>query len=84
MNDELLIIMRSIYLQYGKNLKCKIEEQVRDLNKKVTDYSVDRIIVEISKFLEYKDQINKTPLPLSHPKNLSNSGEKSLSFFKPL
>ena len=73
--------MRSIYLQYGKNLNCQIEEQVKDLNKKVTDYSVDRIIVEISKFLEYKDQINK-PLPLSHLKIIKF--RKSLSFFKPL
>ena len=81
---ELQIIMRSIYLQYGKNLNCEIEKQIRDLNDKVIDYSVDRIVVEISKFLEYKDQINKTPLPLSHPKNLSNAGEKSLTFFKPL
>ena len=30
--DELLIIMRSIYLQYGKNLDYNIQEQINELN----------------------------------------------------
>ena len=33
---------------------------------------------------KYKDTINKLPTPLSHPRNLSNAGEKSLSPFRPL
>ena len=76
--------MRSIYLQYSKNLDCNYAEQIRELNKKVTDYSVDRIVIEISQFLEYRKEVSKMPDPISLPKNLSNAGEKSLSFFKPL
>ena len=81
---ELQIIMRSIFLQYSKNNPCNLQEQVRDLNKKVLDYAVNRIITEISQYLEYKDTVNKLPMPLSHPQNLSNAGQKSLTFFKPL
>ena len=81
---QLQIIMRSIYLQYSKNLNCNYAEQIRELNKKITDYSVDRIVIEISQFLEYRKEVSKMPNPISLPKNLSNAGEKSLSFFKPL
>ncbi len=81
---QLQIIMRSIYLQYSKNLECNYAEQIKELNKKVTDYSVDRIVIEISQFLEYRKEVSKMPDPISLPKNLSNAGEKSLTFFKPL
>tara|TARA_X000000950_G_C13578615_1_gene522565 strand:- start:99 stop:569 length:471 start_codon:yes stop_codon:yes gene_type:complete len=83
-DTELQIIMRSIFLQYSKNQPCNLKEQVEDLNRKVLDYAVNRIIIEISQYLEYKDTVAKLPLPLNHPRNLSNSGTKSLSFFKPL
>jgi hypothetical protein len=81
---QLQIIMRSIFLQYAKNDPCNIKQQIIDLDRKVIDYSVDRIITEISQYLEYKDTLNKLPTPLSHPTNLSNAGEKSLSPFRPL
>ena len=81
---QLQIIMRSIFLQYAKNDPCNIKQQIIDLDRKVIDYSVDRIITEISQYLEYKDTLNKLPTPLSHPTNLSNAGEKTLSPFRPL
>ena len=83
-DTELQVIMRSIYLQYGKNQICNIKDQVKDLNEKVLSYAVGRIVVEISQYLEYKNTVNQMPMPLSHPQNLSNRGEKSLTFFKPL
>lgn len=83
-NDtELQIIMRSIYLQYGRNEMCNIKEQVQELNEKVINFAVfDKIIPGISQFLEYKNDINSLPIPLSHPQNLSNSGNKTLSTFR--
>lgn len=76
---ELQIIMRSIFLQYSKNLLCNIKQQVIDLNKRVLESCIERILTGISQFLEYKNVVNKLPLPLSHPQNLSNSGSKTLS-----
>ena len=81
---QLQLIMRSIFLQYGKNQPCNVSGQVADQNTKVLDYAVNRIITEISQYLEYKDTVNKLPLPLNHPQNLSSAGQKTLSFFKPL
>lgn len=83
-DTQLQIIMRSIYLQYSNNLECNIQDQVNSLNKKVLDYCVERIVVEISQFLRYKNDVSQMPTPLNHPRNLSNAGDKSLSFFKPL
>tara|TARA_B100000795_G_C22799769_1_gene441231 strand:+ start:1288 stop:1758 length:471 start_codon:yes stop_codon:yes gene_type:complete len=79
---QLQIIMRSIYLQYSKNLECDYTNQIRDLNKKITDFSVDRIVIEISQFLEYRKEVSRIPIPISLPKNLSNAGEKSYSTFR--
>ena len=81
---QLQIIMRSIFLQYSKNLNCDYANQIRDLNKKVTDYSVDRIVIEISQFLEYRKEVSRIPVPINLPKNLSNAGEKSSSLFRPI
>lgn len=82
-NDtELQIIMRSIFLQYSKNLLCNIKEQIKDLNKLVIDYSIEKITTGISQFLEYKNTVNKLPIPLSHPRNLSSSGSKTLTPFR--
>ena len=54
------------FLQYSKNQPCNLKEQVMELNRKVLNYAVDRIVVEISQYLEYKDTVNKLPLPLHH------------------
>ena len=50
---ELKIIMKAIYLEYGKNQNDNILEQVRDLNKKVLDFAVPRILVEIKQHKNY-------------------------------
>jgi hypothetical protein len=81
---QLQIIMRSIYLQYSKNLTCDVKIQIKELNKKVLDYSLDRVITEILQFLEYKNTVTNIPSPLVHPQNLSSSGEKSLTTFRPI
>jgi hypothetical protein len=81
---QLQIIMRSIFLQYSKNLNCDYANQIRDLNKKVTDFAIDRIVIEISQFLEYRKEVSRIPEPISLPKNLSNAGEKSSSLFRPI
>ena len=45
--QELQIIMKSIYLQYSRNLSNNIEEQVYTLNKYVIDECVSIIIPNV-------------------------------------
>lgn len=75
---ELQIVMRSIYLQYGKHLDNDVVEQVRGLNGKVLDYVVPRILVELNQFVNYRNDITYLPVPLERSKNMSTSGTKFL------
>lgn len=80
--DELLIVMRSIYLSYGRNEPDNVRAQIEELNKRVSDWSVPKIVSEMSMFRTYKKDITTMPVPLSHPVNISQSGTKSKPFNK--
>lgn len=74
--DELQIIMRSLYLQYGKNMHDNIPGQIAELNKLVIDYAVPTIVSEIGMHIHYQNDINKLPEPLSHPQWMSGAGSR--------
>jgi hypothetical protein len=78
--DELLIVMRSMYLTYGRNEPIKIKEQIMELNNRVAEWAVPRIISEISMYKTYIHDATNMPVPLSHPINISSSGTKSKPF----
>jgi hypothetical protein len=75
---QLQIVMRSIYLQYSRNLNNNIPEQISQLNKIITDYLVPKIISNIKQYLKYLEDKNGTYQVMDHPKNVSNAGLKSL------
>ena len=75
---ELLIIMRSYYLQYGKNLTTDIQGQVNTLNKMVIDWSIDEIIKNIDQYIIYKQTASILPMPLEHSQLPSQKGTKTL------
>ena len=75
---ELLIIMRSIYLQYCKHKQYNIVEQVKELNSKVIDYAVPNILVELNQYINYKKDASSLPMPLEHAKYVSSKGTKIL------
>jgi hypothetical protein len=75
---DLKVIMRSIYLQHSANLKYYIDKQINFLNKIVVDWSYPRIVNEIDQYVGYVQSLEKLPVPLEHPVNLSSSGTKTL------
>ena len=77
---QLEIIMRSIYLQYSKNLDIHLKEQINELNQYVLDYAIDRILSGIEQYLGYKKDISTLPTVMDHPEYMSSAGEKSLEF----
>lgn len=79
-SDELQIIMRSMFLQYAKNLETDIPGQIRELNALVIDWAVPRILSEVSMYQYYLNDISKMPTPLSHPVAMTSAGTKSLPF----
>jgi hypothetical protein len=81
--DELKMIMRAMYLQYGKNNEFDVEGQVRDLNKIVVDWAAPRILSEIDQYMYYLDDISHLPVPMAQPMNMSSAGTRSLPFQLP-
>ena len=68
--DQLKIIMRSIYLQYGQfNLQESVTKQVEALNRFVLDYAVPTVYNESIGYLKYcQDQSSLVmPMARSHP-----------------
>jgi len=58
--------------------------QVRELNKKVLDWSVPQILTNIQQFEKYKSDVSKLPNPIDRPSFVSSAGSKTLemqSFF---
>ena len=66
-HDQLKIIMKSIYLQYSKNMTHSIKQQVEELNKLVLNYSIPRVYNELVSYLKYKEDISTLPVPQDNP-----------------
>lgn len=75
--DELLTVMRAMYLQYGRNLPDRIPEQIADLNALVVDWIVPKVLAEVSMHRHYLRDITTMPMPLAHPIKLDMTGSKS-------
>jgi tRNA uridine 5-carbamoylmethylation protein Kti12 len=76
--NELLIIMRSIYLQYAKHMPYNIIAQVKNLNSKVLDFAVSKVSSEVIQYYDYKQHASTLPIPLDHAVNVSQAGTKIL------
>jgi hypothetical protein len=78
--DELKIIMRSIYLQYGKNIPGEVKSEVRLLNGEVLKYSVGNVLSNVRMFKTFKRDMSKLPTPMARSQNSSTAGSKVLYF----
>lgn len=75
---ELVIIMRSIYFTYGKNMPTNIRGQIKELNDLVILDVVPKILSAIEGDDRYLYDASSNPMPLAHPENMSNKGQKIL------
>jgi len=76
--NELLIIMRSIFLQHCKNHPNNIQNQIHELNKLVLDYCIPNIISSIKQYNCYINDITKENTVIDKPQFVSCKGEKTL------
>jgi hypothetical protein len=81
-DDELKIIMRSMYFQYGKNSKYNIKEQILELNTRVLEWSVPEIISNVKQSQKYLQDISTMPVPLERSTHPSKKGTKTLDVTK--
>lgn len=78
--NELVIVMKSIFLQEGQNLMYNVVEQVRYLNTKVLDYCVPEILKELDMYEKYMKDLSSLPVPIDRAVNVSSKGDKVLEF----
>lgn len=77
-DTELVIIMRSMYLTYGRNSPTGIQQQIQDLNDLVIQETTSKILSQIQQHIKYLYDRSTQPLPLQHPQSMSNVGLKQL------
>jgi hypothetical protein len=75
--DELKIIMRSIFLQYSKNLRGNIPEQIEALNNLVLNYAIKQVYGEAQGYMQYKYDASTLVIPIQHPV-MSKTNDKQL------
>jgi hypothetical protein len=75
---NLQIIMRSIYLQFGKNLPCQIKEQVLELNEEVYKECIKIIVPNIQQTIGYRRDLSQLPTTMNRAINVSSRGTKTL------
>jgi|694.fasta_scaffold00862_39 hypothetical protein len=78
--QELSIVMRSIYLSSGKNLNFNIKEQIKALNKEVIEWCSEQIITNIKQYLDYKTSVSTLKMPMETPALTSQKGLKTTEF----
>jgi hypothetical protein len=77
--DELLTVMRSIYLSEGRNLPYEVVPQVRKLNSEVLGFCVPRVEREAYQYLKYRVDSSTQPRPLPYGEFTSRAGLRSSS-----
>tara|TARA_B100000035_G_scaffold314193_1_gene329793 strand:- start:14562 stop:15056 length:495 start_codon:yes stop_codon:yes gene_type:complete len=65
--DNIVIVMRSMYLQYSKNLDTKLNTQVNELNSYVLNFCIPKVYSEAVAYLKYKQDASNMHMPMSAP-----------------
>jgi len=75
---DLLIMMRSVYLEQARFLPNSIVRQCKKLNAEVVKEALPGILTEIRQYYGYLREINKPLTPIPREQNVSNKGRNLL------
>ena len=64
---DLMLVMRSYYLQYAKNNPDHVEEELAELNDRVVSFCANRIATEVEAYRYYRKDILDFPAPIARP-----------------
>jgi hypothetical protein len=76
-DNELLVVMRSMYLGHARHLPDKISEQVAELNFQIMIDMVPRAISSAQQQLSFIRDSTQQPLPMDRPQHMSSAGTRS-------
>lgn len=80
-DDVLKTIMRAMYLQFSKNLKTNIRDQINELNAHVLEYAIPQIYNEAISYLKFKRDVSHLATPLDLPISSYHSNSLQLKPF---
>ena len=75
--DQIVTVMRAMYLQHSKNLETNISQQIVELNTLVLNYCIVSVFNEAVAYLKYKEDASTMHRPMQHP-IYSNKTNKTL------
>lgn len=76
--NELVLIMRGVYLQYALHLPFNIVEQVRELNAHVLNFAIPEVIKAKQAHEIFLKHQSTLPTPIKAPVNTSIKGHRVL------
>jgi hypothetical protein len=76
--EELRIVMRSVYLQDSINQSRNLKEQINKLNETVLDYCVKNAASNALQHKQYMADATTMPVPMGHP--VGTSGRNRFTF----
>ena len=74
---DLMLIMRSYYLQYGENDPSNVATELDQLNQRVVAFSSNRIMVEIVAYKRFRKDILDFPEPIARPMDMHIFGTRT-------
>ena len=66
-DSDLMLVMRSYYLQYARNNPNEINEELAELNDRVVAFCSNRIAVEVEAYRYFRKDILDFPDPIQRP-----------------
>lgn len=75
-DSDLMMVMRSYYLQYAQNNPARLQEELDDLNKRVVNFCSNRIAVEVEAYRYYRKDIMDFPAPIANPVDVKIYGTR--------
>lgn len=76
--NDLLLIMRSVYFEYSRHLPTNIEDQIMELNRYTLREIVPGMMTNIEQQIFYLRDISQPIQPIALPLNVNNGGRRNL------
>lgn len=76
--QDLILVMRAVFLEYGKNLDDHIVSQVKALNEITIKCIMPDLMTNIKQYYSYQKEIHEPLKPIVRPMNVSHAGRKTL------
>ena len=76
-DPDLMIVMRSYYLQYARNNPNEVREELADLNDRVISFCANRIAVEVEAYRYFRKDILDFPEPIARPIDVGIYGTRT-------